>query len=107
LYYWTVLRIRIWDPVSGAFLTPGSGIRDGYKFRIPIRNPGCSVADPYIFLPGSADVSSRSADPVPVLLIRDVYSESRIRHFCIQEANFFIHPVSASKNSILNQNNDF
>jgi hypothetical protein len=41
------------------------------------------------------------------LLIRDVYPESRIRHFCIQEANFFIHPVSASKNSILNQNNEF
>ena len=108
LYHWTVLRIRIWDPGSGAFLTPGSGIRDGYKFRIRIRNTGCSVADPYIFLPGSEDISSRSADPVSVLLIRDVYPESRFRHFCIQEPNFSIYPVSASKNlSILNQNNGF
>ncbi len=26
-----MLRIRIWDPGLGAFLTPGSGIRDGRK----------------------------------------------------------------------------
>jgi hypothetical protein len=28
LYILSVLRIRIWDPGSGAFLTPGSGTRD-------------------------------------------------------------------------------
>jgi hypothetical protein len=28
------------DPASGTFLTPGLGIRDGYKVRIRIRDPG-------------------------------------------------------------------
>ncbi len=71
------------DPGSGAFLTPGSGIRDGYEFRI--RNPGCSVADPFIFLPGSADISLRSADPLSVLLIQDVYPASRSQIFPSKE----------------------
>ncbi len=31
---WPVLRVRIRDTGSGAFLTPGSGIRDGWKVRI-------------------------------------------------------------------------
>ncbi len=33
-----MLRIRIRDPGSGAFLTPGSGIRDGQKIKIRIRD---------------------------------------------------------------------
>jgi hypothetical protein len=32
----SVLRIQIRDPVP--FLTPGSGIRDGYKIKIRIRD---------------------------------------------------------------------
>jgi hypothetical protein len=32
--YRAVLRIRIWDPESGAFLPQGSGVRDDF-FRIP------------------------------------------------------------------------
>jgi hypothetical protein len=35
-----VLRIRIRDPGSGAFLTPGSGIRDGQEIRIRDEHPG-------------------------------------------------------------------
>jgi hypothetical protein len=36
-----VLRIRIWDPGSGAFLAPGSGIRDPVLFWPP--DPGSGI----------------------------------------------------------------
>ncbi len=36
-------RFGIQDPRSGAFLTPGSGIRDGAKYRSRIREPGCAM----------------------------------------------------------------
>ena len=38
LHFQEVLRIRIGDPGSGAFLTPGSGIRN-VVFRIPDPKP--------------------------------------------------------------------
>jgi hypothetical protein len=43
-----VLRIRIRDPGLGAFLTPGSGIRDpGWeKVSIRIRDPGFGMNNP-------------------------------------------------------------
>ena len=49
----SVLRIRIRDPGLGAFLTPGSGIRDpGWeKVSIGIRDPGSGMNNPdHIFL---------------------------------------------------------
>jgi hypothetical protein len=38
LFLRSVLRIRIRDPGLGAFLTPGSGIRDGRKSASGIRD---------------------------------------------------------------------
>ncbi len=48
-----VLRIRIRDPGSGAFLTPGSGIRNRF-----FPDPGSRISDP----------GSRIPDPKPILL---------------------------------------
>ncbi len=39
--YVALLQIRIRNPGSGAFLTPGSGIRDRKKSRARIRDRGC------------------------------------------------------------------
>jgi hypothetical protein len=52
----TVLRIRIRDPGSGAFLTPGSGIEDVQKVSIRIRDeqPGSYILElKNHFFPGS------------------------------------------------------
>jgi hypothetical protein len=45
-----VLRIRIRYPGSGAFLTPGSGIRDGLKNQDPDPGSGTGMKNPDLFL---------------------------------------------------------
>jgi hypothetical protein len=45
-----VLRIRIWDPGSGTFLTLGSGIRDPEWVESQHPDPGSGMNNPdYIF----------------------------------------------------------
>jgi hypothetical protein len=45
-WIWLKSVLRIWDPGSGAFLTPGSGIRNRF-----IPDPGSRILDPkHIFL---------------------------------------------------------
>jgi hypothetical protein len=49
--FFTALRIRIRDPGSGAFLTPGSGIRDPGWVESQHPDPGCGKNNPdHIFL---------------------------------------------------------
>jgi hypothetical protein len=60
LQYIAVLRIRIRDPGSGAFLTPGSGIRNRFFSGSQSSDLGSRISDPGSRIP---DPGSRIPDP--------------------------------------------